>query len=186
MDSPKPNLQGKLILDSGKLIGSFFDRTVILMCRHDDTGAFGLVVNRSTNQTLGSVVTGKIPKSIADMPLFVGGPVQPEMLSFLVETEADPQSEIAPWVTMGHSLRDLEQLFVSSKKPTRIRVFAGYSGWAAGQLEQEQEYGGWLNHPASASLVFHTQPQKLWQHILKLKGGVFSLMADSPDDPALN
>ena len=68
----------------------------------------------------------------------------------------------------------------------RLRAFAGYAGWAPGQLEQEQKNGCWINHPASIPLVFHPEPQNLWQHVLSLKGGVHRLMANAPENPGLN
>lgn len=178
MASPKLNLQGKLILDSGKLIGSFFDRTVILMCRHDDSGAFGLILNRATNHTLGEAVGDKLADPLAKMPIFIGGPVQSEMLSFLVETEAGPNPEIAPWVTMGHSLSDLKEVYLSAKHPVRIRVFAGYSGWAAGQLEQELAQNAWLTVPAQPHILFELPYEERLASAMETLGIDFTNLAE--------
>ncbi len=178
--------QGKLLLDSGKLQGSFFDRTVILICRHDQSGAFGLILNRPTKHFLGTVAREKVPSHLAKTLIYMGGPVQTEVLSFLLETAPRPEFEILPNLILGHSLDDLKHHFDSLEEPSRVRAFAGYAGWAPGQLEQEQKNGCWINHPASTAFVFHTHPQNLWQHILKLKGGLYRLLADSPDNPTLN
>jgi len=186
MSETEPILQGKLILDSGKLQGSFFDRTVILICRHDESGAFGLVLNRPTKHTLGAAAREPLSPRLAQTPLHVGGPVQPEVLSFLVETESRPDFDILPSVILGHSLEDLKQQFDSAKEPLRVRAFAGYAGWSPGQLEQEQKNGCWVNHPGSVELVFHPKSQNLWQHVLKIKGGVYRLVADFPENPAAN
>jgi len=186
MSASQQILQGKFVLDSGKLRSSFFDRTVILICRHDESGAFGLVLNRPTEHKLGAVTHDPLPASLAQIPLDVGGPVQPDVLSFLLETETHPEFDILPNLIMGHSLEDLKQRFDSPTEPPRVRAFAGYAGWAPGQLEQEQKNGCWIHHPGSMPLVFHSEPQNLWRHILKLKGGEYRLIANSPDHPELN
>ena len=81
-DKPK-FLQGKLLLDSGQLGGSFFQRTVILVCKHDTEGAFGLVLNRSVGKTVGDLIIANLPEPLKAAPLYLGGPVQPGALSYL-------------------------------------------------------------------------------------------------------
>ena len=76
-------LKGQLLLDSGQLRGSFFQRTVVLICQHDDQGAFGLVLNRSTGSSVGEMIVADLPELLKSSPLFLGGPVQPSALSFL-------------------------------------------------------------------------------------------------------
>lgn len=70
------SLKGQLILDGGKLQGSFFHRTVVLICQHDEEGAFGLILNRETENKVGQAVVANLPESIKDQLLFIGGPVQ--------------------------------------------------------------------------------------------------------------
>jgi len=180
------SFQGKLILDSGKLAGSYFDRTVILICRHDESGAFGLALNRPLKHTLGSVMGEPLVDELARASLYSGGPVQPEALSFLHETESRPEFDILTNLTLGHSLEELKKGFSSPELPMRVRAYAGYSGWSAGQLDHEMKAGCWITHPASVSLVFSPEPEILWQRVLKEKGGLYCLIADCPADPALN
>ncbi|HVR36678.1 MAG TPA: YqgE/AlgH family protein, partial [Methylomirabilota bacterium] len=68
----------------------------------------------------------------------------------------------------------------------KVRVFAGYSGWSPGQLEDEMKRGSWLTHPASVELIFDTDPAILWQSILRRMGWKYRLLAESPEDPSLN
>jgi len=69
----------------------------------------------------------------------------------------------------------------------RVRLFAGYAGWSPGQLENEMKRKAWLTHPASLELVFETPPEKLWQKVLKSKGGWQNrLLSQMPDDLSLN
>jgi putative transcriptional regulator len=185
MSSSHDSLQGKLILDSGKLIGSYFDRTVILICRHDESGSFGLVLNRSLKKTLESVVTESIPAPIAKMSLFGGGPVQTNLLSFLYVTKTQPEYAILANLSLSHSLDEIKEYYAESEKQV-ARAYAGYAGWTQGQLDDEMKNGCWLTHPASITLIFGTEPSDLWREILKKKGGTYQLMADTPDDPSLN
>jgi putative transcriptional regulator len=67
-----------------------------------------------------------------------------------------------------------------------VKIFAGYSGWSPGQLEEEMKRGAWLVHPASIDLVFKTEPKNLWQKIVGSKGWKFKLMSQSPDDLSWN
>src|ERR1700756_2384362 len=76
-------LRGQLLLDSGQLRGSFFQRTVVLICEHNAEGAFGLVLNRSTGSKIGEMVVADLPETLKEFPLYLGGPVQPTALSFL-------------------------------------------------------------------------------------------------------
>jgi len=71
--------------------------------------------------------------------------------------------------------------------PTRkIKLFAGYAGWSPGQLEDEMKRKAWLTYPASIDLVFDTEPDQLWQKILRRKGWRYRLLAQMPEDPSLN
>src|SRR5260221_10018257 len=83
MSVKKQFLKGQLLLDSGQLRGSFFQRTVVLICQHDGEGAFGLVLNRATGSNAGEVIVADLPEPLKARPLFLGGPVQPSALSFL-------------------------------------------------------------------------------------------------------
>ena len=69
---------------------------------------------------------------------------------------------------------------------TRRRVFAGYAGWGAGQLEEEVANEDWILEPALADDAFTDDPDELWRDILRRKGGIYELVARMPDDPSLN
>jgi putative transcriptional regulator len=98
------NLKGQLLLDSGQLGGSFFQRTVVLVCRHDVEGAFGLVLNRSTKNKVGEMIVADLPDTLKESPLYLGGPVQPTALSFLHTDSFIPDAEVLPNLSLEHSL----------------------------------------------------------------------------------
>src|SRR5213083_2652216 len=163
-------LKGQLLLDSGQLRGSFFQRTVLLICQHDVEGAFGLVLNRATGSNVGEMIVADLPDHVKSVPLYLGGPVQPSALSFLHTDSFIPDGNVIPNLSLGHSLDSLVELGESFSATRKVRMFAGYAGWSPGQLEDEMKRKAWLTHPASLELVFETKPEQLWQNILRQKG----------------
>ena len=180
------SLKGKLLLDNGKLGGSFFHRTVLLICQHDSEGAFGLVLNRTTEKKVGEALVANLPDSLKGEPLYLGGPVQAQALSFLHNDAFLPEANVFPNLNLGHSIDSLMEIAESFSPTKRVRVFAGYAGWSPGQLDDEMKRDTWMVHPASVDLVFHATPEQLWQMIVRSKGGKFRLLAEAPDDPSLN
>jgi len=179
-------LKGQLLLDGGKLRGSFFQRTVVLICQHDADGAFGLVLNRATGTNAGDMVVADLPDNLKSCPLYLGGPVQPSALSFLLSDTFIPDANVLPNLSLGHSLDALVEMGQSFSATQKIRMFAGYAGWSPGQLEDEMKRNAWLTHPASLELVFDANPEQLWQKVLRQKGWQYRLLAQSPEDLSLN
>ena len=180
-------LKGQLLLDSGSLQGSFFQRTVVLICQHDGDGAFGLVLNRTTGNKVGEMVVADLPDTLKECPLHLGGPVQPTALSFLHSDSFIPDANVLPNLSLGHSLDALVDVGESFSSEKKIKMFAGYAGWSGGQLEEEMKRKAWLIFPASLELVFETPPEKLWQTVLHRKGGWRNkLRAQMPEDLSSN
>jgi putative transcriptional regulator len=180
-------LKGKLLLDGGGLLGSFFHRTVVLICEHNAEGAFGLVLNRSAGNKVGEVLVADLPDTLKESPLFLGGPVHPTALSFLHSDNFIPDASIFPNLDLGHSLDDLVEIGESFSPVKKVKMFAGYAGWSPGQLESEMKRKSWLTFPASLELVFDTPADQLWPKIVKSKGGWKNkLLSQMPDDLSLN
>jgi putative transcriptional regulator len=187
MSAPEKFLRGKLLLDGGDLAGSFFHRTVLLVCEHNADGAFGLVLNRTVGKTVGEMIVADLPETLKKCPLFLGGPVQPSALSFLHTDNFIPEADVMPDLALGHSLDDLLEIGESFSATKKVRLFAGYAGWSAGQLEGEMKRKSWLTFPASVELVFDTPPEQLWPKILKSKGGWKNkLLSQMPEDLSSN
>jgi putative transcriptional regulator len=184
MPKTSQSLRGQLLLDGGKLHGSFFHRSVVLICQHDDEGAFGLILNRSTENKVGDAVVADLPTRLKDELLFIGGPVQPTALSYLHSDILLPAANVMDTLQVGHSVDGLVDIADSYSPSQKIRMFAGYAGWDAGQLDKEMARNDWLVHPATLDLVFNIKPEKLWQEILKQKGMV--LLSQSPEDLSWN
>ena len=176
------SLKGQLLLDGGKLAGSCFHRTVVLVCQHDPEGAFGLVVNRPTDKKIGEALVADLPDTLKDKPLFVGGPVQPQALSYLHADTFLPDASVLPNLNLDHSLDELVELGGSFSPTQQLKVFAGYAGWSPGQLDEELKRGSWLTHPASLELVFADNVSSLWSQIVRQKGWQYRLLSEQPED----
>jgi putative transcriptional regulator len=180
------SLKGQLLLDNGRLQGSFFHRTVLLICAHDEEGAFGLVLNRPMGKNLGEVLAANFAEQFKSQGLFLGGPVQPQALSFLHSDDFLPDANVMPNLSLDHSLDNLVEMSDSFSTTQKVKVFAGYAGWSPGQLDEEMKRDTWLTHPASLDLVFHDRPAELWSRILQQKGWKYRLISQQPEDLSQN
>ncbi len=163
-------LKGQLLLDSGELSGSFFQRTVLLICQHDAEGAFGLVLNRETGNKAGEMIVADLPDTLKEYPLFVGGPVQPTALSFLHSDSYIPDATVLPNLSLGHSLDSLVEIGESFSATKKVRLFAGYAGWSPGQLDAELQQASWVLAPVGADLIFSTTPERMWDDVIQRLG----------------
>ncbi len=186
MGKTSKSLRGQLLLDGGGMAGSFFNHTVVLVCQHDATGAFGLVLNRSTDNTVGDVIEADLPDAIKAETLYLGGPVQPSAFSYLHAPADFENGNVMDHLHLSHSLDELVTLSDKLVVPEQLKVFAGYAGWAPGQLDDEMKRKSWLTHPADLNLIFSTDPKKLWRQIISGLGWKYKLLADGPDDLSRN
>lgn len=146
------SIQGQLLIASPHLSDTNFFRSVVLMVQHDESGALGLILNRPTPQTIQEIWRSISDEMIScEQPVFHGGPVEGP-LSALHDNPNWSENEVLPGVHFSAARDHLSQLIRSAEVP--FRLFAGYSGWAGGQLESELAAGGWLCAPAKRSLVF--------------------------------
>ncbi len=177
------SLQGKLLVSSPALLDPNFRKTVVLIAHHDDEGAMGLVLSRPSDVIASDVVPTLAGIPGSEEPVFVGGPVQPEAFMVLAQF-GDPTRAAAPIMDdVGFMPADAEP---DELPITRLRLFAGYSGWGGGQLESELEEGSWIVVDAVADDAFAGDPDVLWRAVLHRKGGAFALMENMPYDPGLN
>jgi putative transcriptional regulator len=176
-------LTGHLLLSNASLFDPNFRRTVVLIGHHDEDGAVGVVLNRP----LGVPVDEAVPP-LADLvaqgeDLFEGGPVQPDG-AVVVALFSDPtKAGLLAFGSVGFLPEEPEG---DHDGIVRARVFAGYSGWAAGQLEEEIGEDAWLLTPATEADVFTGEPDRLWQRVIGRLGPAYAVMRTMPTDPAMN
>ncbi len=176
------SLSGQLLIASPSM-ADFFRRSVVLVVEHNDEGAFGLVLNRPSETTVGEAVPELAELIGPEHVLHVGGPVQPGAVTAVGE-HADPgdSTQARSWERWGWS--------TSTSPPkgrpelSRVRVFAGYAGWGPGQLDDELEADAWIVEDAHPDDPF--SEGDLWAEVLSRKGGEFVLLARMPADPSVN
>jgi len=152
-----------------------FARTVVLLCKHNEEGAFGLVVNRPL-VTTGRVTVNLDPPVSTDRELqvWVGGPVEMERTWILVGR--DPSEELgAGGIRIADGLYlstspDLLRRVLEPSPPPYTRLIVGYSGWAAGQLEEELQASAWLMSDIDRDVIFNTPPEKMWEASIRRLG----------------
>jgi putative transcriptional regulator len=178
------SLTGHLLLSNASLFDPNFRRTVVLIGHHDEEGAVGVVLNRP----LGVPVEEAVPP-LADLvapgdDLFEGGPVQPDG-AVVLALFADPtKAGLLAFGAVGFLPEEPED--GDHDGIVRARVFAGYSGWAPGQLEDELGEDAWLLTPATEADVFTDEPERLWERVIARLGPGYAVMRTMPDDPAMN
>jgi len=184
---PTDGLKGRLLVATPGLLDTNFFRTVVLVVDHNEEAAAGVVLNRPTSTELGGPLEAWRGMA-ADPPLvFVGGPVEPEAAVCLGRITPDASPPGFQPVVDGLGVIDL------GRRPSevgagvdRVRVFAGYAGWNAGQLERELEEGAWYLLDADPEDALTSQPGGLWRFVLHRQGGQLALVSNFPADPTMN
>ncbi len=164
---PQESLAGQLLVASPSMGDPRFARTVVLMVRHDSTGAFGIVINRPvTERPLAEVLAMLGEKDAAaatKVRIFAGGPVQPE-LGFVIHSsdyKGPGTVKIDAHVAMTSS-REILHDIGAEKGPKKSLIAFGYSGWGAVQLERELALRDWVVAPAEEKTIFDEDREKVW------------------------
>ena len=178
------SLQGRLLIASPALHDPNFRRTVVLVTEHTEEGAAGLVLNRPSESAVAELVPQLEPLVEDGEPVWLGGPVQPNAVLVLGEFVDSVDAAVPLFGSLGFpSLDEPEEVVPVT---TRRRVFAGYAGWGAGQLESELERDDWILEASSNDDAFTESPEELWADVLRRKGGVYELVSRMPEDPSVN
>src|SRR5215204_4620074 len=144
----------------------YFHRSVILVVEHSDEGAFGLVLNRPSETTVGEA-SPELAELIGEQHLIHVG------------DHSDP-SNATKLIVGSVGMVDLDD----PPELHRLRVYVGYAGWAAGQLDGELEQESWIVEDTHPDDPF--RDGDLWSEVLARKGGEFALLARMPPDPSVN
>ena len=179
------SLRGQLLVAGPALVDPNFRRTVVLIGEHGDEGAMGVVLNRASETLVEDAVPPMAPLTAPDELVFLGGPVQPEAVVVLADFADVEQAEVAVVDSIGFLPGEIED--TSALGELRgVRIFAGYAGWAPGQLEEELAERSWVVLPARSSDVFTNAPDGLWTEVLRRHGGGLAVLALLPEDPHAN
>jgi putative transcriptional regulator len=190
---PEPALVGKLLVANPRLIDPNFDRTVVLILVHSEDGALGVVINRPSDTAVGEALPQWSERAGPPAVMFLGGPVSRDSVICLARVPAPAALEACAgddvWRVVDGDLGTLDLDTDADRLDDTVsdlRIFAGYSGWSAGQLESELGAGGWWVVEARPGDPFSPAPQSLWHQVLRRQGGDLALVAAYPPDPSMN
>jgi putative transcriptional regulator len=186
-------LAGKLLVANPRLADPNFDRSVVLVLAHTGDGALGVILNRPSD----TQILDPLPRwsGLADFPslIFEGGPVGRDSVICLARVPAPAllESRVGPngWRHVAGDVGtldlDLDPDLIGGAVGS-LRIFAGYAGWAAGQLEGELLAGGWWVLEAQPADPFSEHPGDLWHDVLRRQRGDLRMVATYPKDLAVN
>jgi len=167
--SARPKLApGTFLVARRDLPDPNFAETVVLLLGYGPGGALGLVVNRPSDVELSSLAPRIVGFDDRDDPLYIGGPVPGEELYVLVRGDTPPAGAepVFDGVYASRSPEVLERLAEERIPAGRLRVYAGYAGWAPGQLDNEVERGDWHLLAAEEDSIFTSRPRETWHRLV--------------------
>lgn len=172
--SPPIDLTNQFLMAMPGMVSGPFAGALVYVCEHSGKGALGLVINRPTDLTLGSLLE-KIDLNLEiqagmDAPVYFGGPVQTDR-GFVLHQPAGKYASSLPLAGMALTTsRDVLEAVAGGKGPDRLLVALGYSGWGAGQLEDELAQNAWLTVEADQGILFETPAEDRYPAAMRLLG----------------
>lgn len=180
--STQDYLTNQFLIAMPELADPNFAQTVTYMCEHNDDGAMGLVINHQVDMHLKDVLEHLElhvdDATAAELPVYFGGPVQPDRGFVLHEPLGNWEATLQVTDRIGITAsRDILAAIAAGRGPERKLIALGYAGWGAGQLEQEIVANAWLNGPADRDIVFDMPPERRWHSAAASMGVDLSLLS---------
>ena len=178
--------RGMLLLATPPLDDPNFDRSVVYIMEHSAEGAVGVVLNHPTEESEIDGLDLWMDLSAPPAVVFNGGPVQFDALIAIAELRGPREDAWSPILADLGSVDLARDPIDVADEVGRVRMFRGYAGWAAGQLDSELAAGAWMVFDAQRDDVFHGEPENLWRLILRRQRGRVAWLANAPDDLSMN
>ncbi|HEX7166155.1 MAG TPA: YqgE/AlgH family protein [Acidimicrobiales bacterium] len=185
-------LRGRLLVASPSLEDANFARAVILMLAHSDEGALGVVLNRPTAADVDEILPRWRDLAAPPERVFRGGPVGVSSAICLASPRPGREADVASADGVDHTVAGLVSVdlerdpSVVASAIDGLRVFSGYAGWGAGQLEGELAVGGWIVVDPLPGELLTRDPDTLWERVLRRLGGLRAAYANAPPELSLN
>ncbi len=179
--------KGTFLIASPDIENGIFFRGVILLCEHNASGSFGILINKPLELDLPEEIINLESIANPHVQIRAGGPVQTNQMMIL-HTHAESSQQtltICDGVYLGGDLQFLQEMTADEAGP-RIHLCFGYAGWTAGQLEREFLDGSWYLHPATSKHIFQIPAEKLWRTLLREMGGKYATLSMLPEDLSVN
>lgn len=187
MDNNNINpVKGKVLIAEPFLEGRYFKRSLVLLVEYNKEGAVGFVLNKPINLSVDDIL---INIAHFDGDVFLGGPVDTDRVYYMhTLAELIPRSiHICDNLYWGGDFSVLKELIEQKKvSQDQVRFFAGYSGWTAGQLDDELNEDSWLVSELDVKDIMNCGNEKLWEQSLRKMGGRYKMWSNFPENPGLN
>jgi putative transcriptional regulator len=173
------NLTNQFLIAMPGMADDTFAGAVVYLCEHTEKGALGLVINKPIDIKLKNLFEKvELPltrEDLAEAPVYFGGPVQTERGFVLHEHAGSEGGHYSSTLTIPGGLemttsKDVLEALSNGTGPRRVLITLGYSGWSAGQLEDEMSRNGWINVGAAPEVIFDTPVEKRYERALSLLG----------------
>jgi putative transcriptional regulator len=177
------NLTDNFLIAMPTLEDPYFANALVYICEHNENGALGIIVNRPIDMNLAGLfekIDIKLEREqLGNLPVYFGGPVQLDRGFVLHRPVGHWQSTLAVSGEVGlTSSRDVLTSVAQQGEPSEILVTLGYSGWDAGQLEEELGQNSWLTVPATATILFDLPPEERLPAAMQQLGVSFTQLSD--------
>jgi putative transcriptional regulator len=158
-----------LLVAQPDMLDPNFSRTVVLVMRPEEGGPLGVILNRPTNVQLRELYPERAELTGRDDLVFFGGPVQPDALLFAFRSAVKPPKglNVTGDIYISGFNEVLDELLKHPENAKEQRFFAGYAGWAQGQIEFEIARGGWYTLPLDVDAIFKMNPLTIYDELLK-------------------
>lgn len=159
--------RGRFLVADRSLAGSNFAETVVLLIRYDADGAMGLTINRRTPVEAAKLLPGIPALERGGGLAYAGGPVETYKIFLLLRADSRPQGAqpVVDDVYFADNLGPVSE--TDAPAPGSFRIYAGYAGWAPGQLDAELDRGAWRVMPGESAAVFDAAPAGLWERLIR-------------------
>lgn len=168
------SLKNHLLIAMPGLHDGIFDRTVIVVCEHNEQGAMGVVVNRLLDLNMSEVLKAVDITPSEEMirrPVYWGGPVSPQHGFVLHQPVGEWQSSLVVSESLAlTSSPDILTAIAEHRGPEQFLLTLGYAGWGDGQLEREIAENSWLHGPVDPLVLFQLPPGERWQEAARVLG----------------
>ncbi len=188
---------GRLLVATPALHDGVFDRTLVFMLHHDKSGALGVVINQPAEIDAGELLPRWDGHLSAPSTVFAGGPVEPNGFIGLARdtrsanqpdgrTEAPAQGLLVPGINRATSVDLDSDPVLTMAHANAFRIFRGYAGWDAHQLNTEIAEGAWFVVDPELDDPWDNDPTTLFERVLRRQEGDLRWFANTPADPSLN
>lgn len=163
----KPS-KGRFLIASRQLVDPHFAETVVLLIEYNQHGAMGVIINRPTELKLSEVLPEIDVLRERSDTIYLGGPVAKNQLLLLIRTSSPPEGSrlVFEDIHVSSSQAVIQRMIKNPEGEERFRVYAGYAGWAPGQLDNEIATGGWHVLRADAETVFDKSASEIWPDLI--------------------